>query len=57
MKNFVKKTIFSVKKKCGKTKKLGSGSHESVENTKSVVFPNFFEAFRSKSVVTTKMYS
>ena len=49
---FRKKTIFSGKKKCGKTKNLGSNFHESVENTKSVVFTHLFSAFQSKTVVT-----
>ena len=39
---FRKKTIFSVNKKCGKTKNLGSNFHESVENKKSVVFTQLF---------------
>ena len=39
---FRKQIIFLIRRKCGKTKKLGSGSHESVENTKSVVFTQLF---------------
>ena len=50
------KTIFLIKKKCGKTKKLGSDFHESVKNTKSLVFTQLFCPFQSKSVVTTKNF-